>query len=98
MSNNVTVVIPTPFREYTDGESEVTVEATTVNEAISDLAEKYPGIEDDLLTDDGDLENFVNVYRNDEDIRQDDSLETTLEAGDELSIIPAIAGGQDWYP
>jgi len=98
MNNQVTVIIPTPFREHTDGKSEISVQGLTVDEALSDLIENYPGIEDDLLTDDGNLENFVNVYRNDEDIRHADSLETALEDGDELSIIPAIAGGQSWQP
>lgn len=93
MENSVSVIIPTPFREFTNGNSEVAVEGTTVNEALTNLSESYPEVEDNLRDNDGSLKDFVNVYRNDEDIRQIEALETELQEGDELSIIPAIAGG-----
>ncbi|MFB6355312.1 MAG: ubiquitin-like small modifier protein 1 [bacterium] len=91
---NVNVIIPAPLREYTDGESEVTAEGNNVGDILDDLEEQFPGIKERLTTDDGDLREFLNIYLDDEDIRFKDELETTVEDGDDVSIIPAIAGGR----
>jgi molybdopterin synthase sulfur carrier subunit len=93
MAKDVTVVVPTPFQEYTDGQGEVTVAGETVNDVLASLGEAYPGIEGDIRAEDGGLQEYVNLYRNDEDIRYLDALDTELDDGDELAIVPAIAGG-----
>lgn len=93
MANEVTVLIPTPLREFTDGESEVTAEGGTIQDMIEDLEENYPGIKERICTEDGELREFLNIYMNDEDIRFMDELETEINDNDEISIIPAIAGG-----
>lgn len=87
------VIIPAPLREFTDGESEVSAEGETVSDIIEDLNDQFPGIRERLTTDDGELREFLNIYVDDEDIRFKDDLETTIEEGSDLSIIPAIAGG-----
>ncbi|MFB6226795.1 MAG: ubiquitin-like small modifier protein 1, partial [bacterium] len=93
LENNVTVLIPTPLREFTDGESEVTAEGDTVEDIINSLEENHPGIKERICTDDGELREFLNIYLDDEDIRFKDELETEIEDDAEISIIPAIAGG-----
>ena len=87
------VRIPTPLRQLTGGEELVTVTAANVGAAIAEMQAKYPGIKDRLLDDKGEVRRFVNVYVNEEDIRFLDNNNTPLKDGDEVSIIPAIAGG-----
>jgi len=89
----VTVRIPTPLRSATDGESTVEVEAETVDDALRTLVERYPDLADNLYNEDDELRRFVNVYVGDEDIRFGDGVDTSLEPGDEISIVPSIAGG-----
>ena len=89
---NVTVRIPTPLRTLTAGEEQVTVTGATVGAVIDDLEAKYPGMKERLVDDKG-VRRFVNLYLGDEDIRFLDGLATELKDGDELSIVPAIAGG-----
>ncbi len=89
---NVTVRIPTPLRTLTGGEEAVQVAGTNVKELIENLEAKYPGIKERIADDKG-VRRFVNVYLGDEDIRFLDGLDTELKDGDELSIVPAIAGG-----
>lgn len=89
----VTVRIPTPLRSATDGQSTVEVEGRTVDEALRVLVDAYPDLTDNLYNEDDELRQFVNVYVGDEDIRFGDGVETALEAGDEISIVPSIAGG-----
>ncbi len=89
----VKVRIPTPLRKLTEGKDEVTAEGTTVREVIDDLEKRYPGIKERICEEDGSIRKFVNLYVNDEDIRFKLNLDTELKEGDELSIIPAIAGG-----
>jgi len=90
----VTVKIPAPLRLLTDNQGEVAVEnATTVQAALEELARKYPGIKDKLLDDKGALRRYVNLFRNDEDVRHGKGLGTELREGDRLTIVPAIAGG-----
>ena len=88
------VRIPTPLRQYTDGNPEVEVGGGTAGEAIGNLASEYPNLKQHLYTGDGKLRSFVNVYKGDEDIRYLDGTETRVSEGDELSIIPSIAGGR----
>jgi len=89
----VNVRIPTPLRKLTHDEDVVQVAATTVGGAIAELQTRYPGIKERLTDDAGSVRRFVNVYVNEEDIRFLQNQETTLKDGDEISIIPAIAGG-----
>jgi molybdopterin converting factor small subunit len=88
------VKIPTPLRQYTDGNQEVDVGGTTAGEAIGNLASEYPDLKQHLYTGDGKLRSFVNLYKGDEDIRYLDGIETQVSGSDELSIIPSIAGGR----
>ncbi len=90
----VKVRIPTPLRKLTGGADEVSVEGSTVAEVIEDLEKNYPGIRERICEEDGRLRRFVNLYVNDEDIRFKDNMDTALKDGDELSIVPAIAGGR----
>ena len=87
------VRIPTPLRKLTNDEEIVETAAENVGAAIEDLETRYPGIKERLLDEDGEVRRFVNVYVNEEDIRFLDNKDTALKDGDELSIIPAIAGG-----
>ena len=87
------VRIPTPLRQYTDGSSEVQVGGDTAGETLGNLAEEYPDLKRHLYTGDGRLRSFVNVYKDDEDIRYLDGADTEVSENDELSIIPSIAGG-----
>ena len=88
-----TVRIPTPLRKLTNNEELVEVKAGTVGAAIAELQSRYPGIKERLLDDTGAVRRFVNVYVNEEDIRFLDNQQTPIKDGDEVSIIPAIAGG-----
>lgn len=90
----VTLKIPAPLRPLTANLSEVAVEnAGTVGAALEELSRKYPGIKDKLLDDKGALRRYVNLFRNDEDVRHAKGLGTALNDGDRLTIVPAIAGG-----
>ena len=87
------VRIPTPLRKLTNDEELIEVNAATIGEAINELQTRYPGIKERLLDDSGAVRRFVNVYVNEEDIRFLQNQDTKLKSGDEISIIPAIAGG-----
>lgn len=89
----VTIRIPTPLRSATDGQSAVEVEGETVDEVLRALVARYPDLTDNLYTEDDELRQFVNVYVGDEDVRFRDGVETALDPGDEVSIVPSIAGG-----
>ena len=89
----VQVRIPTPLRKLTHDEEVVETSAETIGDAIIDLESRYPGLQERLLDDDGQVRRFVNVYVNEEDIRFLQDKETPLKDGDEVSITPAIAGG-----
>lgn len=88
----VTVKIPTQLRAATGGEGEAEVAGSTVGEVLDSLYERYAELED-RITDDGGLRRFVNVYLGGEDIRFLDGLETAVSDGDEVTILPAVAGG-----
>jgi molybdopterin synthase sulfur carrier subunit len=87
------VRIPTPLRKLTNNEEVVEVEGATIGDAITELQSRYPGIKERLVDDNGEVRRFVNVYVNEEDIRFLQNQATPLKDGDEVSIIPAIAGG-----
>ena len=89
----IKVRIPTPLRKLTHDEEVVLVSAATVGGAIAELQTRYPGIKERLVDESGGVRRFVNVYVNEEDIRFLQNQETALKDGDEVSIIPAIAGG-----
>ena len=90
---SIMVRIPTPLRRVTDGADRVTVEGATLDEIIGSLDAQYPGIKGRLCDEDGELRNFVNVYVNGEDVRFLNGLGTATKSGDEVSIVPAVAGG-----
>jgi sulfur-carrier protein len=85
--------IPTPLRKLTNNEELIEVNALTIGDAIIELQTRFPGIQERLLDDSGAVRRFVNVYVNEEDIRFLQNQETALKQSDEVSIIPAIAGG-----
>jgi len=88
----IEVRIPTILRTYTDGEKSVTGEGANLGSLIDDLESSHPGIKERLI-DDGDLRRFVNVYVNDEDVRFLGGLEAALSDGDQVVVLPAVAGG-----
>ena len=89
----INVRLPTVLRPHANGESRVDASGSTVREVVDDLVNQFPGITPNLLADDGSLHRFVNLYVNDEDVRYLEQLDTAVEDGDELSILPAVAGG-----
>ena len=89
----VTVRIPTPLQRLTNGQGEVPCDGKTVTELLADLEKRYPGIKERLCDEKGQLRRFVNVFVNEEDIRFLKGDQTAVKDGDEVSIIPAIAGG-----
>jgi sulfur-carrier protein len=89
----VVVRIPTPLRAMTKGSAEVQATADTVDDLIKDLDRQYPGLRERLVEDSGEIRRFINIYVNQEDIRFLEGAKTALKQGDEVSIVPAIAGG-----
>jgi molybdopterin synthase sulfur carrier subunit len=89
---SIRVNIPTPMRQYTENQAVVEAVGATVKDLLDNLGKKHPGIASRIF-ENGQVRRFVNVYLNDEDIRYLDSLQTSVKDGDELSIIPAVAGG-----
>ncbi|MBI2866931.1 MAG: MoaD/ThiS family protein [Chloroflexi bacterium] len=87
------VRIPTPLRRVTGGKDQVTVNATSLVETINDLERQFPGIKERLCDASGQLHRFVNIYVNGEDVRFLQGLNTAVKTGDEVSIVPAVAGG-----
>ena len=86
--------IPTPLRQYVGKQADVEVKATTVGDALSHLVAEHPELRRHLYTEDGKLRAFVNVYLNDEDVRYLQKDATTVNDGDNISIVPSIAGGR----
>jgi sulfur-carrier protein len=93
-----TIKVPPVLRVHTDGEGEVAVGGGTVGEALSALAERYPGTRDQLFSPEGELNRYVNVYLNDEDVRVLSGLETSAAEADTVVILPAMAGGAPLRP
>jgi len=89
----IEVKIPTILRTYTDGAKAVAGSGATLSALIDNLDGAHPGLKGRLITEDGALHRFVNVYVNDEDVRFTGSLDTVISDGDSVTILPAVAGG-----
>ena len=90
----IKVRIPTPLRPMTGGKNEVEIAGNTIGEMIENLGAAHPGIKERLYDESGEVRRFINIYVNEEDIRFLTGKDTPLKEGDEVSIIPAIAGGR----
>jgi len=90
---SISVRIPTPLRKLTNEQDVVSTQAESLHEAIEALEGEYPGLKERLCDESGELRRFVNVYVNGEDVRFLAGLTTPLKTGDEISIVPAVAGG-----
>lgn len=90
---SVVVRIPTPLRALTSGQGQVTLDATSVKDLLQRLDEAHAGLRERLCEQDGAIRRFVNIYVNEEDIRFLQGTDTALKPGDEVSIVPAMAGG-----
>jgi molybdopterin synthase sulfur carrier subunit len=90
----VQVLIPTPLRQYTGGEARVAGEGDSVAVVLEDLNARFPGIRDRICEDDGEIRRFVNVFVNGQNVRKLQGAATPVKNGDEVGIIPAMAGGQ----
>jgi sulfur-carrier protein len=88
-----TIKVPPVLRQQTDGESEVSVDGDTVGDVLRALADRYPSTKDQLFSPEGELNRYVNVYLNDEDVRVLEGLDTTAAESDTVVILPAMAGG-----
>ena len=88
-----TIKVPPVLRPKTDGQAEVSVDGATIGEVLRGLADRYPQTRDQLFSPEGDLNRYVNVYLNDEDVRVLDGLETGASESDTVVILPAMAGG-----
>jgi molybdopterin synthase sulfur carrier subunit len=88
-----TVRIPTPLRKLTAGQEEVKAAGATITAIIGSLESQFPGLKERICDDQGKMRRFVNIFKNDEDIRFLQNLDTPVADSDELSIVPAIAGG-----
>lgn len=89
---SVTVIVPTILRSLTNQQKHIDMEGSKVSEIIDHMDQQYPGIKEKLVTN-GDAHRFINIYVNDNDIRFQDGLATSLRDGDVLTILPAVAGG-----
>lgn len=89
----VTVKIPTPLRNLTGDAAEYTAQSASLTALVDELEGTYPGMRERLVDEGGELRRFVNLFVNGEDIRFLQGLDTTLNEGDEVSIVPAVAGG-----
>jgi molybdopterin synthase sulfur carrier subunit len=89
-----TVRIPTPLRQATKGNAEVTATGDTVDAVVADLERQFPGLKERLVDESGELRRFINIYVNEEDIRFLEGRKTALTETDVVSIVPAIAGGR----
>jgi molybdopterin synthase sulfur carrier subunit len=89
----VRVRVPTPLRPLTNGQADVTIDGESVSQIITNLEASYPGMANRILDDGGEVRRFVNLFVNGEDIRFLSGTDTALKSGDELSIVPAMAGG-----
>lgn len=89
-----TVRVPTPLQKLTKNQAKVKVSSTNIRELIEDLEKRFPGIKERICDETGKIRRFINIYVNEEDVRFLQQEETPLKDGDEISIIPAIAGGR----
>ncbi len=91
---SVRVRVPTPLRRFTGGSEEVAAAGESIKSVIEDLERNHPGMRERLLDDKGEVRRFVNIYLNGDDIRFLDQLNSRVKDGDDISIVPAIAGGR----
>ena len=91
---SIKVRIPTPLQKLTQSQAEVSASGATIKDVLADLEKQFPGIKERLYDEKGSLRRFINFYVNNEDIRFLKSDETPVKSGDEVSIVPAIAGGK----
>ncbi len=89
-----TVLVPTPLRRLTGGQSKLAVDGSDISALIQTINQQYPGIADKILDDDGNVKRFINVFVNDDEIRTLQGLATPVKDSDRISIVPAMAGGQ----
>jgi sulfur-carrier protein len=89
----VIVLIPAPLRRYTGGEPRVIGEGSTISELLASLDQAYPGLRERIVEDDGEVRRFVNVFVNGQNVRKLEGGDTALKPGDEVGIVPAMAGG-----
>ena len=90
---SIVIRIPTPLRKMTNGQAKVEVDSTVLGELVEKLNSEFPGFKDRLVDEEGELRYFVNIYLNGEDVRFMEGLKTATSDGDEISIVPAVAGG-----
>jgi molybdopterin synthase sulfur carrier subunit len=93
-TQTIQVIIPTPLRRFTDGEARVSATGGTIGELIDDLERRYPGFKERICDPDGQIRRFVNVFVNGENARDHGGAAAPVKAGDEIGIIPAMAGGR----
>lgn len=89
-----TVLVPTPLRRFTGGQSKVTVDGNDLNTLIRQMESDYPGVAEKLLDGSGEIKRFINVFVNDDEVRSLQGLATPVRAEDRVSIVPAMAGGR----
>ena len=87
------VRIPSPLRRYTDGQSKVTVSGATISEVIDSLEANYPGVKSRICDEGGQIKRYVNVFVNEDEIRTLNGADSNVDEKDEVSIVPAMAGG-----
>ena len=92
---SATVRIPTPLRKVTNGADKASVDGNSIAEVIDSLENTFPGIKKRICEESGELRSFVNIFVNGEDIRFSDGINTSISSGDEISLVPAVAGGKD---
>ena len=90
----IQVLVPTPLRRYTEGQAKVTAAGATVADLLTDLDNRYPGLKERICESDGQIRRFVNVFVNGDNVRDGLGAATALKPGDEVGIIPAMAGGE----
>lgn len=88
-----TILIPTPLRKFTGNAAQLTVDASDIRDAVNQVTEKYPDVKKHLLDEKGQIRSFINIFVGEDDIRDLQQEQTSLQANTEVSIIPAIAGG-----
>ena len=92
-STSVNVLVPTPLRKFTDGAAKIAASGSTVAAILDSIDTQFPGLKDRICEDDGEIRRFVNVFVNGENVRDLDGSATAVKSGDEIGIIPAMAGG-----
>jgi molybdopterin synthase sulfur carrier subunit len=92
-AGEITVLIPAPLRRFTNGQATVAVPGASLSDLIANLEQAYPGIQERICEPDGRIRRFVNVFVNGANVRSGDGIQTALKSGDEVGIVPAMAGG-----